>query len=217
MKGLSIQYETLEEAEMRLSGTLVMYDEEPVYITGVGPAAPGDPKPDVFRVYAVPLPAAVLDRGENKKEFRRFISSNKFDLRTIRMGFVNLPDELIYCSRAPAKQYKQGICNATLNCTGVTGRGGKRLSNLVSRQEFVDAIKGRYPSFEKAYHDILEGEQDACAFSRDFGIVGDIELDGLLYLYYKTEKVGFVMDGKVNLSAGTSCLKESLEELGVRI
>lgn len=218
--GLSIQYETLEDAERCLTGTVVMYDGEPVYISGVGPAAPGDPKPDIFRVYAVPLPSANIERGGNE-EIRKFISSRKFDLRTVKLGFVNLPDDvLVYCSRNPARQFKQGLCAATLACNLIIDPHGVRqvkLNTLLARQEFVDTIKGKYPSFEEACSTVERGFRTGAAFSREFAVVQDDELEGLTYLYYKDYKVGFVTGGVVNLTNKTSCLKEHLAELGVKV
>jgi hypothetical protein len=53
---LSIAYETLDDARMRLQNTIVLYDGEPVYITEIGQMKAGDPKEDIYRVYAAPLP-----------------------------------------------------------------------------------------------------------------------------------------------------------------
>lgn len=216
---LSIQYESLQEAEMRLQGTVVLYDEQPVYITRVTGAAPGDPKPDIFRVYAVPLPSrAGVGRVEDE-EFRRFISSRRFDFRTIPLGFMNLAGGIYYCTRLPQRQQKQGLANATFGCTEIAGPRGEgfRLNSVIQNKEFVSMVRGEYPTFEQAMAAVSKNGVFGMAFSRHYALVSDDDLDGLVYLYYKNEKVGFLMDSKVTLSSKMTCLKEALTELGLRL
>jgi len=220
---LSIPYESLQEAEMRLSGSMVMYDGEPVYITGVTGAAPGDPKPDIFRVYAVPLPLphGVLGgrAAGNDEAFRRFISSRRFDFQTPRMGFVNYNNGIYYCCRMPQRQQKQGLCNGTFFCREVVGQRGEgyNLNSFLGTQEFVDTIKGRYPTFPEAIEKLKTTDALAVAFSREYAISMDDDLDGLIFLYHKENKVGFLMDDKITLSSKMMCLKEALVELGLRL
>ena len=219
---LSVQYETLEEAEMRLNGTVVLYDGEPVYITRVAKAGPDDGKADVFRVYAQPLPYKP-NGGLEDGAFRKFISSKKFDLSTFKMGFMNYKGEAIYCSRKPARQYKQGISNNTFVTKPLTGDkpfpyGAKayRLTDLITDKSFVDMVKGVYPSFEKAREKVSK-DGGSCAFSREYALMADADLDGLIYLYHKGDKVGFILDDKVKLANKMKCLKEALAELGLRL
>ena len=218
--GLSIQYESLEEAERRLAGTIVMYDGEPVYIHRVVSAAPGDPKPDIFRVYAIPLPTRIAAGGRVDDEpFRRFISSRKFDFQTIPMGFMNTDGNLYYCCRLPQRQQKQGVCGATLQCNEVIGNRGEgyRLGSLLAMPSFADMIRGAYPSFKATMDMIREPKTFGVAFDRQYALVKDADIDGLVYIYYKHNKVGFLMDDKITLSSKMKCLKESLAELGLRL
>lgn len=220
---LSIEYENIEQANMRLQGTVVKYDGEPVYVTNVGQVGLNDPKPNIYRVYAAKLP---YNGREAIEEQRKFISSKKFDLAPFPMGFMNKDGVTYYCHRLPRKQQRQGLSNGTFSAleAGTAGVGAGlafkgdnklRLEFVIEMQEFVDCIKGKYPSFEIATKQIEDGARGV-GFSRCFALVRDEELPELVYLYHKREKVGFIMDGHLNLTKAGKCLRESLREVGVK-
>lgn len=212
---LSIAYESLEDASMRLIQTVVMYDGEPVYITNIKNVGPDDPKGDIFRVYCQPLPygAKALDEAQ----MRKFISSKKFDLAAFPMGFMNYGNEALYCSRKPKRQQKQGLSNGTFDCTNIRfpEADTPRLDGCLPMKEFHDCIKGVYPSFQEAVSLVQVGGKFAVAFSRTFAVVQDEDIEELLYIYHKKQKVGFIMDGKLKLAKVGLCLKEALAEEGV--
>jgi hypothetical protein len=206
---LSIQYESVADASMRLQGTVVLYDGQPVYIENVTQLDAGDNKADVFRIYHRALPYG------NSPQERKFISSKKYDLAPFPMGFMNKDGVTYYCSRLPRKQQRQGLSNGTFSCVDVSGRGGRyALEEAINFKEFADCIAGKYPSVAEATRRVRDGEQ-AVAFSRCFALVRDNDLPELIYLYHKQAKVGFVMDGKLSLAKKGQCLKESLREAGV--
>jgi len=213
---LSIPYENIHDAQMRLSGTVVLYDGDPVYIRDIGQKDPGDPKDDVFRVYAEKLPRTGRD---NLAEMRKFISSKKFDMAPFPMGFINRGGYAYYATRTPRRQQKQGLSEGTFFTT-VPGfeneKAGLSFGNAVQSREFVDCIKGVYPSMEDAVKSIISGEAKSVGISRTYALVGDRSLDGLIYLYHKSEKVGFILDGTLKLSKSAVCLKESLREVGIK-
>jgi hypothetical protein len=217
---LSIAYENVNDAQMRLVGTVVLYDGEPVYITDIRQKGEGDPKGDIFRVYAEPLP--YKGRGQSE-QMRKFISSKKFDMAPFPMGFMNRGGEATYLHRSAKKQQKQGLSNATLSVinlsaiqTLVKGGGAVRFEHLITYQEFLDCIKGKYPSIKEATELVSSGKAESVAFSRAFALCRDPSLEGLIYLFHKQDKVGFIMDGKLKLNKAARCLKESLQEVGIQ-
>jgi hypothetical protein len=214
---LAIQYENLNDAQMRLANTIVLYDGDPVYITQVGMKEEGDPKDDTFRVYASPLPYAA-HRGA-KGEMRKFISSKKFDMAPFEMGFMNLNGVAYYCSRLPRRQQRQGLSSGTFSCipVGAPHVGALRLENVIAQQEFVDCIKGKHPSYADAVRLIERGEAGSVAFARCFALVQDVDMPELVFLYHKKEKVGFLMGDTLKLSKAGKCLREALREAGVRL
>jgi hypothetical protein len=202
---------------MRLSGTVVLYDGKPVYIREVGAlrdAAEGK-NGDIYRVYIKELP---IKSGDDRDYERKFISSKKFDLAPFPMGFMNHEGKAVYLSRAPRRQQKQGLSEQTLSCynVGEAAAGNVlRFANLTSNQAFVDCVMNKYPTVQEATRMVEQGA-DSAAFSRCFAIARDKSLPELIYLYHKNDKVGFIMDGTLKLSAKGRCLRESLNEVGVR-
>jgi hypothetical protein len=255
---LSIPYENLNDAQMRLQNTVVLYDGEPVYIQEIGQVGPGDPKEDIFRVYAYPLPykpAGVLPKAfkirhagmeqwhiaidnegnpvrvkpprppapEPKPEddgqagFRKFISSKKFDLAPFPMGFLNDEGKVFYCHRRPRRQQRQGLSGETFIGEAVdSGEPPLQFGEVVGSSEFLDCIKGNYPRYDLAYQMVKGDGLNAVAFARNFALIRDKDMEELIYLYHKKEKVGFIVNGLVSLSKKGNCLRESLREEGVQ-
>lgn len=215
---LSVEYENLHDAQMRLQGTVVLYDGEPVYITGINQVGPDDPKGDIFRVYASPLPYKPARGVMEAEGFRKFISSKKFDMAPFPMGFMNLNGVAYYCSRLPRRQQRQGLSNGTFSCIGVgmPDVPALRFENTIDKQPFVDCIKGKYPGFKDAIREIERGNANGMAFDRSFAVVTDIEMPELMYLFHKKEKVGFIMNDVLKLSKAGKCLTEALREVGVK-
>jgi hypothetical protein len=87
---------------------------------------------------------------------------------------------------------------------------------LITRQEFVDCIKGKYPNLEEATEKLKSRDTFSVAFNRVFALVKDSSLEDLIYLYHKQDKVGFIMNGELSLAKKARCLKESLREAGIK-
>ena len=212
---LSIPYESIGDAQMRLNSTVVLYDGEPVYIREIGVRDAGDPKDDVFRVYAETLPRTGREKVDT---MRKYISSKKFDMAPFPMGFMNHKGYAYYCSRLPRRQQKQGLSENTFSCCPVAFQhevGSVSFGTATQLQPFVDMVKGRYPTMEEALRLLSSEEAKSVGFSRTYALIRDLELDGLIYLYHKQEKVGFILDGALKLSKSAVCLKESLREVGI--
>lgn len=215
---LSIPYENVGDAQMRLQGSVVLYDGEPVYIREVTQVGAGDPKGDVFRVYAEPLPLTSRERNR-EDEFRKFISSKKFDMAPFPMGFMNWNGDAVYIHRRARRQQRQGFSEGTFGADFVSQNPngtGINFGTCVKSKEFVDCIKGKYPSVSDATKIIMNDKARSVAFSRTFALVRDLELVDLIYLYHKQEKVGFITGDALKLSKVGQCLKESLREVGVK-
>lgn len=212
---LAIQYETVEDAQMRLRGSVVLYDSALHYVETVEPAPEADRK-EIFRVRALPLPLG----KPGAVPIRKYISSRKFDLAPFPMGFLNTKEGAVFCSRSPARQQSQGLTSKTFMSEMIptdprVGKRGIDFSQFINSEESVKMLAGNYPSFKDACDKAKDGV--SCAFAREFAISADPELPFLLYLYYKNTKVGIVVEGGVKIGPKRKCLKESLEERGVII
>jgi len=142
-------YETVQEANMRLRNTVVLYDKEPFFVLGVSnhiskgeEATKGE-----FRIYLTPFPynqSAMkncpafnmpmdhplfgpsmdnyLDQEEGKKAgvIRKKMSSNLFNqFRPFPLGFLNKKGELFYLERTPKRKTEQGLAAFMLAGGGV--------------------------------------------------------------------------------------------------
>lgn len=124
-------YERIDEAKMRLRGTVVMYDDEPYYVLAVT-----DHKADgKFRIYLDPLsrgksaifsfedfprvqdyhcPGEVLDlwidRNPESGVLRKYMGAAGFNkYRPFPLGNMNSMGTVYYCERSPTRNTHQGL------------------------------------------------------------------------------------------------------------
>jgi hypothetical protein len=211
-----IEYETAEEANMRLSNSVVLYDGRPVYISEIR-RDEELPKGEICRVIMHELPLTDNNRGE-----RKYISSGKFNLAPFKMGFLNLAGKTFYLSRNTARQNRQGLSERTLSVEALTASAqGSRLPrfrDLLNNTEFVDMITGKYPSVDEALTLLEQDDIASVAISREYAIVADEELEDLIVLFHKTKKVGFMpTKGSFKLSKKFKFLKEELDERKIKV
>ena len=146
-------FETKKEAEMRLRGTVVLYDGLPYYVVGIG-----DHKPDgIFRIYLDPLsnkemtinnytglPSydmvppghtlgglydSFMEKNPKAPLIRKMMNSPKFNkFRPFPLGMCNMDNTVYYIERQPTRRTEQGLTQNMLNITDVTlsqGKGGR--------------------------------------------------------------------------------------------
>lgn len=186
------KYETAEEIKFRLEGTVVLYDEKPVYINRVNVPENVDEKGEVARVFFRELP----NIGAGARETRKYLSSKKFDLAPFRMGYFNHKGEAIFASRNPIRQNKQGLCAATLSVSDIKGdpHRGVNFGMLVAVQGFADMINGVFPDFKQIGDMIGDKETHSAAVSRSFAFYLDHDLESV-YLMNKGVRCGIAMKG----------------------
>lgn len=208
------KYETQDEVKARLENTVVLYEGNPVYITKVTLPDLDDAK-EIARVFFKTLP---FDSNGRDKEVRKYLSSRNFDLTPFKMGYLNYKNEVLYLSRATGRQYKQGLCAHNL-IVAPSARAKQEFGDripfreLLYLQEFVDMIKGVYPSFESA----CKQKEGSVAVSRIFSLEKDPDL-GCFYLTHKDTKCGIVLqNGIVSIPRKFAFLKEALDDDGIKI
>lgn len=218
---LAIKYETVEDAQMRLRHTVVLYKGRPVYITAIGMGT-GD---EIFRVHYKELPLVSPERprrimdeeGEEGDGKRKYISSKHFDIAPFRMGYVNRPSGggAFYCSRMPNRMQKQGLCGENFRAFDNFGRQ-LDFNTFVSCKETVAMVENNYPSFDVALKSL--DKIASVAFNRDFALAKDPVIPDLVFLYHKGEKVGMIAPKtrEVTLGDKFKCLKESLQEIELK-
>lgn len=217
---LAIKYESVEDAQMRLRNTVVLYKGKPVVVTSVQHGRGEDEGP--MRVLIQDLPinlakAEPFDRGlrlEDEKAERKYISSKYFDIAPFPLGYVNSPDGAFYCARLPNRVQKQGLCAE--NFSGKLNNGmSVNWQTFLKCKETPAMIANNYPSFDKAMA-ALE-RCPSVAFSREFCLVKDEVLPDLIFLYHKGVKVGWYNKEGISLGQKFRCLKECLKEMPLRV
>ena len=132
-------YDNVEEANLRLANSVVMYDGVPVYVINCEQSREyGD---NLIRVFFHALP---LSRKEINKAYRRVISSPKFDFKPFSLGLLNVNGQLVYLSRGAVRRYQQGLTDNNLVCLSPTG-ARHRLVDLIYLQEAFCKSKYIFP------------------------------------------------------------------------
>ena len=230
---LAIKYETMDDARLRLRSSVVLYRGAPVYIKDVvhgdGKAGdifrvlfdelpltgPGYDAPKKIRVGALAQAAAMLEeKAEDVK--RKFISSKHFDIAPFSLGYVNCEKGAFFCSRMPGRVQKQGLC--VENFKALTNGGTPvDFGTFLKAKGVVDMVAGNYPTFEEAIRSL--DKATSVAFNRNYCVMRDEVIPGLIFLYHKGTKVGMYTaeTDRVKLGTKFNCLKESLEEMKLKV
>jgi hypothetical protein len=220
-------YETIQEANMRLRRTIVLYGDDPYYVHAVT----NHTKDGIFRVYiseitrvkkiGIPALAAYpqehpalgveLDKyvksKENKGLERKRINSPHFNrFRPFPLGMCNTGEagagRCFYIARCPQKRTEQGLTGAHVEETEVTlgdksGRPDRHNVALYS-DAFYATIKGIYPTPKE----ILAAFGDPDIDNEAVGFHRDFALVrgpiDSLYLGYKDRIIGVMPKGDLS-------------------
>lgn len=196
-----MRYESDRDVELRLKGSVVMYDKRPVLIA------------DVMGKGVVRAVDILADEGKTVKV-------TDLDLAPAKLGYVIGDDgELYYACRRPARKFKQGLTRENLfTFEALNKPDDKKLVEMMrqgSRPHFnpgstyvARAIMGQYPSLEEAFSKVREGKRKAMPFSREWAVA---DKDNELCLLFRGDVVGYVGDKSVKLLPECFYLKESLQ------
>jgi hypothetical protein len=217
-------YENLQEANRRLTNTVVTYDGRPYTVLAIT-----DHKPDrIFRVYGwdlkakVSLPDALYDYPQGSNEWaavvdkyldqnpsfpliRKHINAPAFNrFRPFPLGMMNAGKGRVkYWERTPLRHSEQGLTrNAiiehylTLSPGPYGENGGRAYGGPLSGAEVADCITASHPSFEEVIKNLRDPEDNSegAAFHRHFAVMKG-PLE-VLYLAYKTQVIGLIGEGE---------------------
>jgi len=181
-------YENLKEAEMRLKGTVVLYDGEPYYVLCVC-----DHKPDgIFRIYLYPIgvdqalksgqglsgvpsgstwdPALGMTRGEamdkwltlnpTSKIIRKMMNSPLFNkFRPFPLGMLNLQGSVYFVERHPTRKSEQGLTNSMLHQNTISLINKKGFASPdMTSAEMRATILNEYPSPQECLTKLADPE-----------------------------------------------------------
>lgn len=236
-------YETVAEANIRLRGTIVLYDGVPHYIHTIT-----DHKTDgIFRIYMHPtgyddskkfpkIPALndyppghevlgpILDKWmENNTSsgvIRKSMNSSLFNkFRPYPLGMCNSGTQVYYIERLPNRKTEQGLVKSMLDYNllslGYT-KGKSSYGPDTTSVAFRDCVLGAYPSAKECLEGMLDPtvENEAVAFHRQFALVrGPINM---MFLAYKADIVGVLPNkdfSTARIDRSFAHVKEAIEGL----
>lgn len=235
-------YESLPEAQMRLRGSIILYDGLPYYVWAVTDHM-GD---GAFRVYMSEIEKVSSVPGSNPVSYghpphtpnlgqmmdewmeqnkghmiRKKMNSPLFNkFRPFPLGMMNQDTNAIYVSRQPARpKTEQGLTPQML-FTVKTTLGLKPAGNHVDvySESFRDCILGNYPA-PKTVLDGLKNPKyvnESVAFHREFALVrGPIDL---IFLAYREDIIGVLPNAdfsRVKIGKEFPHTREVTEELNL--
>ena len=211
-------YENIKEAQMRLRGTVVLYDGVPYYIMAI---TQGN-SDGIFRVYLDPVgrdPTVLWSRpnmgdynmespnlapyldswmlsNPNSGILRKHINSPAFNkFRPYPLGMCNFGVSALYIERQPNRKTEQGLIRSMLEATPINliptnaiAKGGCPVDTY--SVEFKSCILADHPSADTVLNALNDPtiQNTAIAFHRNFAMVRGPI--GMIFLAYKTDIIG---------------------------
>lgn len=122
-------------------------------------------------------------------------NNEQFDISTVPLGYMQEGKDVVnYACRRPGRIYKQGVSYDNLHFYQINGKGVMSNPSIYD-QGFKDMVEDNYPSLKEVMASIRKSTtKKEVAISRDIALQWDPTLR-LIYVYYKTDQVGFIIDG----------------------
>jgi hypothetical protein len=202
------RYDTPNDIQQRLHGTICRYKGEPVYVYY-----------DVPRIrlkHPVTMKILVDEIKEDDPDFD--ISSPELGYMNFSfLGEKNPKVRVLYVEREPRKRYRQGLCSSHLTYSDITGNSGTlhipgmAYEHFIKSQGFYDMLVGNYFSLDDVFGALEEeavmlGDvKIACtqmALSKDTAI--EKTRSGVYQVYFKADNVGWVAPGTRTVNVKSS-------------
>mgnify|MGYP001550838566 FL=1 len=216
-------YDTREEANQKLSGSVVLFNDSPVFIhEAVGKGSKLQLRYQLLRT---------------KEERANLIQEKGWEFRNLgpRLGYSNIDlgkgsyQEAMYIMRSPVRNTHstQGISQRNLKYSSL--KGSQRLglsrmnlpwSSLYTQTCFCDMLEKKYPTLEEVTKD-LKINDFLCskAFHRQFSISRADKGDVVpFYLEYRDRRIGYSEDlYRWRIGEDYQHLNETLQHLNMRV
>lgn len=152
-------FSTLRDGKMRLDNTVVRYESKLIYIK------------------------EVIEAGNSFALRIKYLSSGRsdtipYDPRTLNydpvpLGNMNYQGDVYFCTRMPARMYKQGLHKDAFRSFHYKKRYVR--IQLVTKS-LIETVNNRYPDLKQVSAYLEQGMMAACAFSRHFSLSDDYRL-----------------------------------------
>lgn len=189
-------WKTQKDLQDRLGGTYVRYAGRIVYCDfgfvedKKGKEHPGIILWDALAPHAGKPIAAILDEDIPDDE--------DLDVSSFELGYMNFSSHpknvdtsVVYLTRAPSKQWKQGL---VFNRLRVSDIGGTKIQMSMHIKYIYDSLLGKYPTVSEFLRDPTPR---SVALTRQVAIKK--ELSGVILVYINCKNVGAILDGRLSL------------------
>jgi len=207
-------YDTLEQARMRLRGSILTFEDKAVLVREVREAT--KTKPMLVDVSVYPL---IGDTGHEITDAKKLsipIGDPALNFRIFHVGYINDPYRLTadFMVRNTARQQIQGLQTRAL-----FSASGNRVSNqALNGQALEDMLLQKYPTPKEAFDMIHNKGWISVGVSSQFAVGRDMKIKSLFKLFYRGTPVGLAI-GKnfenFTLDDEYLYLKEVLAEEGI--
>lgn len=217
-----MKYDTLEEAQSRLKGTLIYLGDSPIYVRDITDTANGTPyrrgmeQRFQLHYYTIgrdrrPGHVSLADPGLRQNNFKL----GYCNIDTNPLGFGVVKNRTAYVTRIPTRRTKQGICQENL-LLATTEReiGGVRFGDIHMTESVKDMLTGNYPSLDAACEAVVNGSY-SMAFHRHFAVSYD-DFRGDMVLMYRGNKIGFGDPDMITLGPQYQFCREAAIEAGIK-
>jgi hypothetical protein len=208
-------FDTWQDAQQKLSGTVIFINKQPVYVRSVEPQ--GRSAVIQYSLWANIGGMEVLNMD---------LYSPEVDYKSMaqRLGYANVvgPGDrkkaAIFLTRIPTRHSIQGLNDSNVRVTSVNSPTYlPRFNALLGTAWLGDMFQGKYPTFAEVCEDLREDRLcHARAFDPDFCIRKSTV--GVSYLSYQDKDVGYSTNLKsFILGDQYKHLEETLEWKGLKI
>ena len=215
-------FDTVQDAQQKLNGTIILYNNKPVRIVAVG----GDR--DII------VSCKPSERGRWGTVFDVSLSEPGFDWKSLgtRLGYMNfdafLPDyaEAVFLVRTPVRLSVQGLSERTVEYDRlhlpkeIVIEQNIGFWNLAVSKGFSMMLAGEYPTLEEAMNLLRKSARDetdikSVAISKESAIYWD--RIGQPYILYKRQKVGTTDGTCIKIAEKVKWLSETFESGGFKL
>lgn len=206
-------YDTVDDANRRLSSTVVLFKGDPVWIHDVR----GLNTDQVATIQDLPW--------KDQKSKQTPLTSETFSVRNLPpLGYVDHKSHSFYLVRKPARQGKQGYCRSNVEILPSPDVVAPNFEGLISNTGLLDMFRNEYSPFKTVYDMMMESIQNEGtmkkAFSRTLALAVD-DMESII-LEHRGTKVGVANNPRkygptFRILDRYHFLKEELIENGIKL
>lgn len=163
---------SLQDVSMYLNGTICLWDGKPVYV-------------DVDNGEGGKIMIHYL--GDRKKRELVEYTDDRFDYRSVQLGYLQYENRAFYLERLPVRKTKQAVAHENTGGRSPCGRN-IGISDILFSSAMNNCVLGEHMTEEEAIRGLMGGKYKSAAVSRNVAI--QKEEDGTFTLWHKNIKVG---------------------------